>query len=110
MNIETNSDIHIIKPSGNIQQAETDELENAIHGFYEKEEYKIVVDLRNVDNLCSSALGILVSYKRTLSEVGGDLKIVIDSPQLQELFSVTMLNKIFDIGETPEEVITLFLK
>ncbi|MES0488939.1 MAG: STAS domain-containing protein [Leptospirales bacterium] len=110
MNIENVSGVHVIEPVGNITQNETDELEHALHGLYEIKEYKAVVDMRKVENLCSSALGILVSYKRTLSENGGDLKLIIDTPQLQELFNVTMLNKVFDIGELPDDIISLFLK
>ena len=110
MDIKNISGVHVIEPSGNIQQNETDELENELHVLFEKGEYQVVVDMRKVENLCSSALGILVSYKRSLSENNGDLKLIIDTPQLQELFNVTMLNKVFEIGELPDDVISLFQK
>ncbi|MCS6985438.1 MAG: STAS domain-containing protein [Leptospiraceae bacterium] len=97
-----------VKLEGNIQQAQTDDLENLLESFHARRHYKVVLDLTEVSHICSSALGIMVTYKRLYKQEGGDLKLIVVSPNLQKLFEVTMLDQIFDIAETKTEAIEKF--
>jgi len=102
------ADVEIIELIGNIQQEDTDALEHRLYELFENGLRRIVVDMSKVSNVCSSALGILVSYKRSFTEVNGDIKVVIGTPQMKELFKVTMLNKVFDTSEQVNEAVELF--
>jgi anti-sigma B factor antagonist len=62
----------------------------------------VVVDLREVTFLDSSALGVLVGGLRRCREHDGDLRLVINSPRLLKIFDITGLTSVFTISETLE--------
>lgn len=64
----------------------------------------VVVDLREVSFLDSSALGVLVGARRRCRESGGDLRLVIDTPRVRRLFDITGLNTVFDIVDGTGDV------
>ncbi|MDH4198748.1 MAG: STAS domain-containing protein [Spirochaetia bacterium] len=100
--------ITVIEIEGNIQQTESEELEEILHLFYEEKKVNIVIDMKKVSNICSSALGLMVNYKKLLNENGGDLKMVINSPQVFELFKITMMDKVFDTLDNIQEAENAF--
>jgi anti-anti-sigma factor len=100
--------IAIIEMEGNIRQVETDELEELLYSFYEARQKNIIIDLQNVNQICSTALGLLVRFKRLLNEHGGDLKMVIGNPQVVELFKVTMMDRVFETSDNLQEALNAF--
>lgn len=103
------TDVALINMYGNIQQEETDELEEQIVMALEEGKRKFVLDLTNVNNICSSSLGMLASYQKSLKVKRGDgFRLVITNPNLLELLKVTMLHKAFDIYEIPEDAMRSF--
>jgi len=63
----------------------------------------IVVDLRHVTFIDSSGLGALVYALREAKMNGGDVKVSHLKSQVQSMFKVTRLNKIFNIIDLPED-------
>ena len=108
MRIYNKMGVRVIELKGSIQQEETDSLESMIHDLYTSGQKYLVIDLKNVQNLCSSALGILVTYKKIFQEENGDIKLVMDSPTLKHLFHVTMLDNVFEMSESAGEAIANF--
>ena len=104
------SGVEIIVLEGNIQQNEADELEDILHMYLENNLCNILIDLQKVKSLGSAALGLMVSYKKIFFEKHGDLKLVVDSPHMAELFKVTMLNKVFDISDMLQDALNSFQK
>ncbi|MDH4262731.1 MAG: STAS domain-containing protein [Spirochaetia bacterium] len=100
--------IAVIEMVGNIQQTETDELEELLYTFFENQKRNIILDLQNVNQVCSTALGLLVRFKQFLNENGGELKMVFCNPQLIELFKVTMMDRIFETSDSLQEAISSF--
>ncbi len=100
--------IQIVELEGSIQQAQTDELEKILESFHARRHHNVIVDLSKVNHVCSSALGVLVTYKRLYKQEKGDLKLIITDENLQQLFEITMLDKVFEISETKKEAIEKF--
>ena len=100
--------VRILELKGNIQGDQTEQLESILEDLHNKENYKVIVNMKDVKHVCSSALGLLVSYKRNFSKAHGDLKIVLVNDELLQLFEITMLDKIFEIYKTQSEAIDAF--
>ncbi len=106
--IYTEYGVKVIELSGNVQQAEVDNLEDLLQSIYDEETRNVIIDMKNVTNMCSSALGLFVSFKQIFSERKGDLKIVTESPAIHELLKVTMLDKVFDTTDGLEDALSAF--
>lgn len=104
----SNKGCQIIELDGNIQQIQMDGLEKALESCHTRRQYQVIVDLANVVHICSSALGLLVSYKRLYKQEKGDLQLVITDENLLKLFEITMLNKVFEISSTQKDAIEKF--
>jgi anti-sigma B factor antagonist len=61
-----------------------------------------IVDLTQVDFMDGGALGLFVALKKRLRERGrlGIVKIVTRNERFRRLFSITGLNKLFDIHDS----------
>ena len=106
----SDSGVEIIELAGNIQQEESDELESLLYSLYEQGYHNIVVDLIKVTNICSAALALLVSFKQIFTEKRGDLKVVVESQQIHDLFKVTMLDRVFDTSDALHDAVAAFQK
>lgn len=57
----------------------------------------LVIDVNSVEFCDSTGLGVFIGMQRRLREVGGDLMIVCDRPQMLKIFQLTGLEKVLDI-------------
>jgi anti-sigma B factor antagonist len=63
----------------------------------------VIVDLTGVTFLDSTALGVLVSARKTCREVGADFRLVLSEPRILKVFEITGLTSVFSISPTLEE-------
>ncbi len=57
----------------------------------------IVIDLSLIDLVDSSGIGLLIATRNSLVKVGGSLRIVGASPEIQRLFKVMRLDRHFEV-------------
>lgn len=62
----------------------------------------VVADLRRVDFLDSTGLGVLVGALKRLRMAGGALALVCDNEKLLKIFRITALDQVFSLHETVE--------
>jgi anti-sigma B factor antagonist len=92
-----------------------DELEASNAGEFKRDiapilqaDSRLVLDLSQLKFVDSSGLGALLSCLRQLSAKGGDLKLCGMSKQVQALFELVRMHRIFDIYGTREEAVNAF--
>ena len=100
--------ITIVEPRGRLDAASAKSFKDAVMQRAEKGAKRLVVDLSQVRFLDSSGLGVLVSCLRQVTASGGDIKICGLRPEIQSLFALTRLNRVFDIFATAEEAVAAF--
>jgi anti-sigma B factor antagonist len=61
---------------------------------------RVVVDLRAVDFLDSTGLGVLVGALKRYRTLGGDLLLVISTSRIRSVFELTGLTAAFPIHDT----------
>ncbi|AAS69171.1 STAS domain protein [Leptospira interrogans serovar Icterohaemorrhagiae str. Verdun HP] len=108
MEITVQDDIHIIKIAGSILQSDSEELDRNLSEHNFDPSPKIIIDLTEVNHICSTALGIIVSYKKKFKSAEGDIIIVINDEDLLQLFEITMLDKVFKIVPNIEDAFDEF--
>ena len=59
---------------------------------------QLVLDLCDVQHVSSAALGELIKLKRKVVGMSGRLKIKNLQPDLLEVFRITRLDQVFDMG------------
>jgi anti-sigma B factor antagonist len=102
------NDVAVVTLSGDL-------LDASIVGEFKREmtpvlqtEYRVVLDLNNIQFVDSSGVGAILSCLRTLNAEGGELKICSLTKPVRALFELVRMHKIFDIFETRELAVESF--
>ena len=76
---------------------EAGEVNDQIHSLIDEGKKKIVIDLKDVDWMNSSGLGILIGAITTLKNNDGTLTVTNVSERIMNLLKITKLKDIFTI-------------
>ena len=63
----------------------------------------LVVDLSHATFLDSMALGVLLGALKQLRARGGELRLVVPTPELRRIFELTLLDEVFTLVRTRRE-------
>jgi anti-sigma B factor antagonist len=69
---------------------------------------KLIVSLASVDSVSSAALGKLITLNRKATARGGALKLSSMNADISLVFSVTQLDRLFDIEKDEDHAIRAF--
>ena len=75
-------------------------LKEFINKEIEGDNKYIGIDLKNVNIINSSGLGILISLLKKIKAAGGNLKLLNANEKLLNIFKITKLNLVFEIENT----------
>jgi anti-anti-sigma factor len=89
--------IVVIKPSGILDSTQTKKLRNEIEEILSSGGSTILMDLENVTFMDSSGLGALVIILKAVRTSEGKFYVCSMNSQVQMLFELTGMNKVFDI-------------
>jgi anti-sigma B factor antagonist len=77
-------------------------------GEVESDHSQIVFDMSRVEFIDSSAIGALVGFLRKARADGGDVKLAGLSPDIETIFELTRLQKVFSIHASVDEAVQDF--
>ena len=100
MKIETRTvgDVKILDCSGRITLGEgTMIIRNTVRELLGSENKKIILNLAEVNYIDSSGIGELVSTYTTVTNSGGQLKLLNLTKKIQELMAITKLLTVFQV-------------
>jgi anti-sigma B factor antagonist len=101
--------IIILSLSGKIMGGpEASEINGKINQLIDDGKLKIVIDLKEVEWMNSSGLGILIDAVTVLKNNNGTLRLVNVSERIKNLLKITKLNTVFDIRDSMNEAKTSF--
>ena len=69
---------------------------------------KLLLNFSLVEFLSSAALGKLITLDKKVKAHGGLLKLTNIRPEIYEVFSITKLNRLFDIKEDEADALAAF--
>ncbi len=86
------------------------ELKEKFHSLIKDNKKNIVVNMKQVERMNSSGLGILIGGLNSLRASDGDLKLLLITDKVKELLKITKLDRVFEVYENEAEVIESFKK
>jgi anti-sigma B factor antagonist len=107
--VRENSGVLIISLTGDmIGGPDAIKLSEALHEQVNAGRRNIVVDLRNVQWMNSSGLGILIGGVSAVRNHGGDLRLLNLNEKPRKVLEVTQLDRIFKIYSSEAEAVESF--
>ena len=97
--------VTIVDLTGELDAYTSLELRETVIRLIEEGSLNIIVNLEKVDFIDSVGLGTLVGCLKRSAEHGGSITLVCSNPQIQKVFDITGLSKIFAIYKTREEAL-----
>jgi anti-sigma B factor antagonist len=92
-----------------VDEVDIQELGEELFSLVEKEGRKaILLNFDDVRFLSSAALGKLIKLDRTVKQHTGKLKLTNIRPEIFEVFTITRLDKLFEIKESEEQALASF--
>lgn len=87
----------------------TDEFRNEVVDYIEQGNKFMILNMKRVNYLNSSGIGALITAHTSYRKIGGEIKLVGLSSNVQNLMVITRLIEVFDVYETMDEVINSFI-
>lgn len=69
---------------------------------------KLIIDFTKVKSLSSSAMSTLIELRKKIQAIKGSMVLCGLRPELQQLFKITGMNKLFDLYPTEQEALLSF--
>jgi anti-sigma B factor antagonist len=111
MKIDTRTvgDVTVLDCSGKITLGEgTMAVRNTVREVLKNGGKKIVLNLAEVNYIDSSGIGELVSTFTTVTNQGGQLKLLKLTKKIQELLAITKLLTVFQVYNDEQEAVASF--
>jgi anti-sigma B factor antagonist len=109
LNTRQVGDVTVIDVSGRITLGEgSSTLRDALRELIAKGNKKILLNLSDVSYIDSSGIGELVSGFTTVTNHGGQLKLVGLSKRVKDLLQITKLYTVFEVHEEEADAIRSF--
>ncbi|MDP8959310.1 MAG: STAS domain-containing protein [Actinomycetota bacterium] len=87
----------VVEVRGEVDLATAPQLRESVLDLIDDGSHQIVVDLRGVDFMDSSGLGVLMTALKRLREYNGDLALVCREGPVLKVLSITGLDRVFPI-------------
>jgi len=101
--------VSVIGVEGNLMGGpDASALNGKLHELVEAGITKVVLDLRGVQFMNSSGLGLMIGGASTLKSAGGGLKLANASEKIMALIKITKLESLFDNYSSVEEAVAGF--
>jgi anti-sigma B factor antagonist len=105
----TVGDIHVLDCSGKITLGEgTMAVRNTIRDILKSGGKKIVLNLADVNYIDSSGVGELVNTYTTVTNTGGQLKLLCLTKKVQEVLAITKLLTVFQVYDSEQATVASF--
>jgi len=86
--IDKSSYIYLINLGGYVDQTNVHILQNAIDEKLNKEQYKLIFDLKDLKYMSSAGWGVLIGEIKRFRESGGDIKLINMGPEVYEIYQM----------------------
>ncbi|OGQ79597.1 MAG: hypothetical protein A3F90_17415 [Deltaproteobacteria bacterium RIFCSPLOWO2_12_FULL_60_19] len=101
-------DVSVIDISGDIDFREMIRIKDVIGSLIDREQTKVVLNLRSVDHINYLSIGVLLERLRVLRNLNGDLKLAGMTPYVRDIFRVVGMDRFFEEYMTLEDAIDSF--
>ena len=109
LNTRQVGDVSVVDVAGRITLGEgSSALRDTLRGLVSNGQKKILLNLGEVSYIDSSGIGELVSGFTTVTNSGGELKLLNLAKRVKDLLQITKLYTVFDVHEDEAEAVRSF--
>ncbi len=92
-----------------VDSANIEEMGEEMFSLVDKDSYKnVLLNFEGVEFMSSAALNKLILMDKRVKGVQGKLRLCTLRAEIMEVFTITRLNKVFDIKKTEAEALKAF--
>ena len=95
----------VVAVSGSVGVSGAEKLRRSLEELAEGRVPLIVLDLTNMDFICSLGLGAIITGHLKNRHHNGEIRLVNPQPAVREMLETTRLTKLFPIYDTVEEAV-----
>jgi len=95
-------------PTGHLDEAAGDALIETIKQHVERNEQHHILDLRAVHEVDARTIRTVITIHRKIVEIGGSVRLVIESPKALRYIKLTALARVFGVYPTPADALAGF--
>jgi len=102
--------VHIAKllPSRILDEPAISEIGLALNRLVDDGARRVIVDFSAVDHLSSTALGMLITVRQSISAVDGTIRLCSIRDEIYQVFRITGLDKLFTVHPTVTDALASF--
>ena len=103
------NNVTVLKLEGKLMGGpDATQLHESLHNLIDANIKNVVIDLKGVDWINSSGLGVLISGLTTVRNSGGNLCLAQPSDKIKNILTITKLSSVFMSYDNLDEAITSF--
>lgn len=106
--IVSKGEISIINLAGYLDAHTAPTLESNFAELIEKDQYKIVVNFKELAYISSAGLGVFMAYIEKIRENKGDIKLADMSDKVYNIFDLLGFPLLYEIFKTEDEAVNKF--
>src|SRR6056297_2350794 len=100
--------VKIVKCQGYIDTTTSSLLESKMGEIMSGKNYKIIIDLGDVDYISSAGWGIFISEIKNIRKNKGDIKLVDMKPEVMEIFELLDFTNILEYYKSIDDAVKKF--
>ena len=104
--VSVDAETHVIELGGEVDLYTAPEFKERMVQVIDDGKKRVVVDLSQATFIDSTTLGVLVGGVKRLRPSGGSLALVCTDQNIQKIFEITGLDRVFPIHASREEALT----
>ena len=102
--------VSVINLSGYLDAHTAPALENNFTELIDRNQFKIVVNFKNLAYISSAGLGVFMAYIEKIRDNKGDIKLASMNEKVYNIFDLLGFPLLYEIFGTEEEAIKKFLE
>ena len=107
---ETQGAVQIMRLSGSLDMYSFPRLESHLHALFEKGQYNLILDFRDLDYIGSAGLGALIGFAKQAREHGGDVKLLRVPERIGKIIELLGFTKVLQVHAAEESALASFQK
>lgn len=106
--LEMQNGVVCIVVSGPLDMHTSEEMERTIHGLFQRNIYRLVVDLSRLEYTAGTQANVFIGAVANAQESGGNIILVKPSPSIKEVFDLLNLSQVFAFADDLESAVKSF--